>query len=294
MRLAVGAATGLTLLVGCDAAGDPSIDAGVVTDSIDCSEDALTGGDEAFVFTSAYRVVDGELGDVCFGEPDPLVVGAWDDLVTITPPDQLGDLVLFAGFEPNGAPADDTFAFVNAVDADGTGFQMSINLVEADADQTELLLTVAHEFTHVFATTPTELDRSDEAFDGCDTYLSFDGCFVDGSLIDEWVGAFWSDDMLATVDNETDSVGQDADAEAATDQRCAADDGFFGSYAATNPEEDFAEAFSAFVFDLEPLTDGQAARLDWIEQQPGLVEFRTRARDAGLTPIDNGFDICGS
>lgn len=71
------------------------------------------------------------------------------------------------------------------------------------------------------------------------------------------------------------------------------DDGYFGAYAATNPEEDFAEAFSAYVFDLEAMTDGQQDRLDWIDARPGLAEFRDRARAAGLTPLENRFDICG-
>ena len=64
--------------------------------------------------------------------------------------------------------------------------------------------------------------------------------------------------------------------------------------AATNPEGDFGEACSAFVFDLEAITPGQEERLTWLEQRPELVEFRDRAREAGLTPIDNGFEVCGT
>ena len=47
------------------------------------------------------------------------------------------------------------------------------------------------------------------------------------------------------------------------------------------------------VFRLEPATEGQAARIDWLERQPGLVEFRDRADAANLTPLPNNFDICG-
>jgi hypothetical protein len=93
--------------------------------------------------------------------------------------------------------------------------------------------------------------------------------------------------VLATVDPMEESV-DDADA------RCLTDDGFFGPYAASNPEEDFAEAFSAFVFDLDPATDGQAERLEWIAAQSGLAEFRDRAEAAGLTPLANNFEICGT
>ena len=255
-------------------------------DEVDCSLEALNGGDDEFAFTSAYRVVDGVLGDLCFGVDDDTVLDAWDSLATITPDGQLGDLVLFGGFEPDGEVAEETLAFVSVADSDASGFQMSINTVESVADPDELLLTLAHEFTHVFTATPTQLDRTDEAIDGCTTFFNGEGCYLDESLMYAWILAFWDPEVLATVNVFEESV-DDADA------RCADDDGFFGPYAASNPEEDFAEAFSAFVFDVAPETDGQAARLEWIAAQPGLAEFRDRADAAGWTPLANNFDVCG-
>ena len=163
---------------------------------------------------------------------------------------------------------------------------MSINTIDAAADPDELLLTIAHEFSHVFTATADQLDRSDEAIDDCVTYFNGEGCYLDDSLMAAWIVEFWDPEVLAGVDPAEESV-DDADA------RCADDDGFFGPYAATNPEEDFAEAFSAFVFAVEPATDGQAERLDWIETQPGLVEFRDNAELAGMSPLFNNFDVCG-
>jgi len=259
----------------------------VVGSDVDCSLEALQGGDEEFVFTSAYVVVDGELGGPCFGNDDDTILGAWDALATITPDGQLGDLVLFGGFEPDGEVAEETLAFVTPVDSDGSGFQMSINTVDAVADPDELLLTLAHEFTHVFTATPDQLDRTDEAIDDCATYFNGEGCYLTDSLMFDWIGDFWDPDVLASVDPLEESVDD-------TDARCLDDDGFFGAYAATNPEEDFAEAFSAFVFDLEPATDGQADRLEWITAQPGLAEFRERAEMAAMTPLANNFDVCGT
>ena len=252
----------------------------------DCSEEALTGGDDEFVFTSAYDVVDGELSDLCFGSDDPMIVAAWNDLAVISPPGQLTDLALFGGFEPDGDEAAETLAFVSAIDVDGSQFQMSVNTVEAAVDPDELLLTLAHEFSHVFTATSAQLDRTDEAIDACDTYFNGDGCYRPGALLLAWIDAFWDDDLLAGVDPMEDSPE-------GAEERCSLDDGFFGAYAATNPEEDFAEAFTAFVFRVEPATEGQAARIDWIEQQPGLAEFRDRADAAGMTPLANNFDVCG-
>ncbi len=237
---------------------------------------------------SAYAVVDGELGDVCFGTADPVVEDAWDSLATITPTGQLGDLTIFAGFEPHGDAEADTLAFVNSIDADGTQFQMSVNTIDAVADPDEFLLTLAHEFSHVFTQTTGQLDRTDETIDACDTYFNGEGCYLPDSLMYAWIERFWDSDVLAEVDPAVDSDTT------AADDRCTNDAGFLGSYAATNPEEDFAESFSAFVFRLEPATSGQADRLDWIEQQTGLTEFRYRADTAGMTPLDNNFDVCGS
>mgnify|MGYP001828397822 FL=1 len=259
----------------------------VVGFDVDCSQEALQSGDEESVFTSAYIVVDGVLAELCFGDDDETILDAWDSLATITPDGQLGDLVLFGGFEPDGEVAEETLAFVYPVDSDGSGFQMSNNTVDAVADPDELLLTLAHEFTHVFTATPDQLDRADEAIDDCATYFNGEGCYLADSLMLDWISEFWDADVLATVDPLEESV-DDADA------RCLDDDGFFGPYAASNPEEDFAEAFSAFVFDLTPATDGQTDRLEWISAQPGLVEFRDRAEAAGLTPLANNFDVCGT
>jgi hypothetical protein len=251
----------------------------------DCTQDALSGSDDTFVFTSAHRVVDGELGELCFGTQDPAIVAAWDDLAIIAPVGQLSDLALFGGFEPDGGEAAETLAFVNPLD-DGSQFQMSVNTVEAAADADELLLTLAHEFSHVFTATPEQLDRTDEAVDGCTTYFNGEGCYLDDALMTAWIDEFWSADMLMGVDPLEDSTD---DAEA----RCALDEGFFGPYAATNPEEDFAEAFSAFVFRVQPASEGQARRLEWIGRQPGLAEFRDRADAAEMTPLDNNFERCG-
>lgn len=252
-----------------------------------CTADELSGGDDEFVFTSAFPVVDGTLGPACLGGDDPVVLDAWGILEVITPPAQLGDLALFGGFEADGDGAADTLAFVNVLDANGDSFQMAVNIVESAADADELALTMAHEFSHVFTATPDQLDRTDEAFEICETHFNGEGCYLPDSLMFQWIQAFWDEDVLATLDPGVD----DPDG---AEERCALDDGYFGSYAPISPEEDFAEAFSAYVFDLEPYTDGQADRLDWMAAQPGLSEFRDRADDAGLTPLDNRFDLCGS
>jgi hypothetical protein len=308
MRTVGPALVALVLLAGCgseveggDAGGGGGADGGspaptvVVSDEerddVDCTPEGL-GADEATEFTSVHQVVDGELGAVCLGEEDPSLLAAWDDLAAITPPGQLTDLALFAGFvhpdaDEQGDGAETTLAFVNAVDDEGTAFQMSIDLDQLDTDRDQALLTLAHEFSHVFSTASTQMDRSPEAIDACDTYLTRDGCFLPDSLMAEWVATFWADGQLDGIDPEVDP-SLEAGAEL-----CSTDPSFLGEYAASDPEEDFAETFSAFVFDVEVDAPELQDKLDWMGEQPGLVEFRDRADAAGLAPLPNAFDGCG-
>lgn len=255
-------------------------------DDVDCSAEALGDGDGTDM-TVAHVVVDGELGEVCFGEADDRLLVAWNDLVTITPPDQLNELVLFAGFGSSEEGDEQTLAFVNATDDEGEAFQMSINLEAYEDDDQVALLTIAHEFAHVFTQVPSQIDRSDEAFEQCDTYQSAAGCFAPDSLIAAWVDTFWTDELLASLDPDAEPTVAEGE------ERCAADPQFFGPYAASDPEEDFAETFSAYVFDVPVDVPEQQEKLDWLADQPGLVEFRERAEAAGLTPLDNTFEPCG-
>ncbi|HUW04268.1 MAG TPA: hypothetical protein VMW08_18080 [Acidimicrobiales bacterium] len=261
-----------------------SVDLSRTRDDVDCSAVGL-GEDDIVDFMVAHVVVGGVLGEVCFGELDATLVDAWNLLAAIAPRGQLADLGVFGGFDAEVTADETLLAFVNTLDDDGVEFQMSINLDAAQDDPDELVLTMAHEFSHVFTATSTQLDRSLEAIDGCDTYFNGEGCFLDDSLMFAWVESFWGD----TVD-ELD-VGVEPSVVDGI-ERCDADGGFFGTYAASNPEEDFAESFSAYVLRVEPSPD-QQARVDFMAAQPGLVEFRERAIEAGLGPVAGNFDQCG-
>lgn len=266
------------------------IDPALTRDDVACDAEALGEGGEV-EFIDAYYVVDGTLGAVCYGEEDPTIAKAWKSLATITPPGQLNDLALFAGFGTSGGAAEETsgttLAFVNTVDDEGSAFQMSVNLDAYDEDPEEAALTMAHEFSHVFTATERQIDRSPEAADNCATYFNGEGCYLPDSLMAEWIAEFWSPEDLANVDPNAD-VGIDDGAEL-----CAADPSFLGPYAATTPEEDFAESFSAFVYRVPATTPEVQAKLDWFAEQPGLVEFRDRAEAAGKGPLAGSFEGCG-
>lgn len=262
-------------------------DDGAIRDDVACDLESL-GADEATEFLTVHYVVDGELGAVCYGEEDESLHDAWEQLALITPPGQLNDLFLFAGFNHESSEEEDeTYAFVNAADDEGSGFQMSINLDAYDADSNEAALTLAHEFSHVFTSTETQLDRSVESDEECPTYYNAEGCFLPDSVIYLWIQRFWGDGLIDQIDVNAEPNTQ------AGETRCSLDARFLGPYAASNPEEDFAEAFSAFVFQVGPVTDEVQAKFNWLAEQPGLAEFRDRAIEAELGPLDNNFEPCG-
>jgi hypothetical protein len=65
---------------------------------------------------------------------------------------------------------------------------------------------------------------------------------------------------------------------------CSLDAGFANAYSASNPEEDFAEAFAAFVVAVD-LPEPVQLRLEFFEYYPELVELRDRALAVGLGPM---------
>lgn len=254
-----------------------------VREGVDCSPEGLDDTGE-FEFTTAHYVVDGRLAAVCLGAQDATLAEAWAILVDIVPPQQLADLALFGGFTGDATEEEPTLAFVNARE-DTDEFQMSVNLTEAQAYPEDFTLTMVHEFAHVFTGVPTELDRTLLPQD-CTTWDNGEGCYVPGSVMDAWTSEFWADE-LETLDPSAEASAEEGQ------QRCDADPGFFGAYGASHPEEDFAESFAAWVLQVPAASEAQEQRYEFLEQRPGLEEFRTRASDAGYGPQPNNFDECG-
>lgn len=260
------------------------VDLSLTRDDIDCAP-KLFGDDEIIHTTTAHYVVEGNLGAVCFGEEDETLIEAWEVLSDIVPGGQLHDLVVFTAFESWEDGGDVTLAFVSPYDIDGSVFQMSVNTTESEANPAESRLTMLHEFAHVFTLTVTEIDRFEDE-EACETYWNGDGCFYEDSVINLWVDSFWT----AYIDDFDPYASPTVES---GEGRCSIDAGFLGPYAASTPEEDFAETFSAYVFRIPAPSDEVQARYDWISERPGLAEFRDLATAAGYEPQENTFDVCG-
>jgi len=250
-----------------------------------CSRSALAEGGDGFEYVSAHHVDDGELGELCLGGDDSTLMTAWELLEEFTSAADRGRLALFAGFLGDDEELQ-TVAYVVPVTDDGEEFRMSVNLDAATAEPEGFVLTVVHEFAHVLTSGPDQLDRTIRPED-CTTFDNGSGCFLPGSWVAQWVDRFWDAQALSGIDPDREPSPDDGDA------RCAVDPSFLGPYAASHPEEDFAESFSAFVLDV-PVPDPVRPRMDFFASDEEFRRFRDRALAAGIAPVDDVFEGCGA
>jgi hypothetical protein len=246
----------------------------------DCDEETI--GPEEGPIVSAFVVSDGVIEGLCAGEPDERLDVAWQELTSIVPAADLADLGVFAGYDE---PDSDVLAFATLLGTGNDRFGIVVNLPLAVDDPEQMRLTLAHEVAHVFTQTPDQLDIDVDPAD-CPTFHNGNGCFVDDALLMEWIDRFWSPEQLASIPDPTQ--GDEPGAEA----RCSTDPGFLGLYAASSPEEDLAESFSAYVFGLEVPAAVQP-RLDFFAERPEFQAYRDQALAHPEGVPTSPFDECG-
>lgn len=244
-----------------------------------CDPEAV--GQEEGEVTTVYAVVDGSLGPLCHGVSDPVVEASWEELAMVASVDLLTDVELFAGYEA----ASDTMAFAGPIDEDHRQFVVAVDVVSAADDVDELRLTMVHELAHVLTQTPDQLD-TELLPEECETLWNGLGCFRPDSYMAGWMDRFWSDEDLASlpIDGGIDEDGGE--------DRCLLDPRYVGAYAASHPEEDFADTLSAWVFSVDVNVEVME-KFDYFATFPELVEMREYAIDAGLVDLPSNFDLCG-
>ncbi len=245
--------------------------------------DRKTIGEESGPLAVAYGVVDGQIADTpCFGEPSDVVVSAWNELAAVTPLELIDAVTIVAGFDDEGG---ETLAYAAPVANDSDEHLIAVGMDSAVQDPQELRLTMAHELAHVFGQTPGQIDVA--VFDDeCDTFFNGFGCFAADAYVTAWVDQFWPSSV---VDSLPDDHSVDIDG---GDDRCTVDPAFPGSYAASHPEEDFAESFSAYVFDVE-LPAALEERLGFFDEYPEFVSMRDAVRAIDEPAPPNNFGRCG-
>ncbi len=254
------------------------------------------------VVTAIHFVVQGVLRDPCYVAPpepeqledqvsdvvlddDPRLIAAWNELLAVTPLGFVNDISLLAGYE--GCPRCDTLAFVTTLDVDSEFFVIAGDVNAGAADPDELRLTMLHELTHAFTQRPGEQRIVQPQSAPCDTFFNGNGCFTADSYMWAWIQEFWPPELRDTLPADG-SLGSDQDAL----ERCISDPSYVGSYAAIHPEEDFAETFSAWVYDVE-VDPALADKFAFFDRYPELVEIRNNAEALGLFGTEANFDGCG-
>ena len=256
-----------------------------------------------------YRVNEqGELGEIMYGEPHShpaiqadkeLHIDLWERFTKLTP---VLDLNLIHVYElatdgPDGTVAqvlqstEEIDAWIFAIDPLDV-FDSSGNVLKE-----EFALTLAHEFAHLLTVSEGQIEYSEEVFDTywqsayekameqarseCEQYFLHEGCSTSASYLNLFVESFWSQDMLAQFER----VSQIEDVQLQDEALLAFYDQYYweflNDYAATHPEEDFAESFAQFLLiDVDAGDSVYLQKIRFFEQFPELVEMRMAVREA--------------
>lgn len=210
----------------------------------------------------------------------------WSYFVRLIPDEQREFLSGFAIF------SDGPEEVLAAVDPEPTNPELwilSVDIVDAES-RGELTSSLIHEFAHLLTLNAgqvppdlalwgipegPEYDRAyEEAEQACRTYFTGEGCSTTRSYIYQFVEEFWEgffDEWL-----EIQYIEVEDDYYAALDAfYLAHQNAFVSDYAATNPGEDIAESFTAFI--LQPKPTGRAMADDKVRffyRYPEMVELR--------------------
>jgi hypothetical protein len=154
-------------------------------------------------------------------------------------------------------------------------------------DKLNLTYTLIHEYAHLLTLGPDQVTPSAAVFNNpddddiyfeeasaCPDYFPGEGCSQPNSYINAFFNGFWAD-----IYEEWQDVNliEDDDAyyEALDDFYYTYEDRFVTDYAATNPEEDIAEAFTFFVLSPHPGGDTVAEeKILFFYDYPELVQLR--------------------
>ncbi len=225
---------------------------------------ALLDGDSREVVVTAYPVRRGNLGAETAGHGRTCDSKLWKVVRAVYPAKALALIDRFIVFD--GTPDDDTLGEVRPDNAVDTRWTLLIRY-SGVADST-LALTLVHELGHLLSLNPSQADPAPEPADGCDTYPTGMGCSLPGSIMDEYMTQTWSQrlvDQWFAIDVVNDDKARQAKLDDFYRQNSAS---FVDSYAATDPDEDFAETFAYWCLGGTLLTPQLAAKATFLTERP--------------------------
>ncbi len=209
----------------------------------------------------------------------------WDYFTSIIPFEQRGIIAEYAIITDGQGG---TLAAVSQTYTAPELWSLQVDIADT-SNYYDLTYTLVHEFGHLLTlgldqvppslaifSNPEDDNIYFEEVSACPNYFPGEGCANPDSYINNYYNQFWVDiyDEWNEINLEEDD---DIYYEKLDEFYYKYEDQFVTSYAATNPEEDIAEAWSFFIFSPQPAGDTIAEeKVLFFYQYPELVELRTQ------------------
>ncbi|MBN1453502.1 MAG: hypothetical protein JW963_20980 [Anaerolineales bacterium] len=207
----------------------------------------------------------------------------WDYFITLIPADERSSLAEYS-IVTDGE--ENVLAAVAQTLYDPALWGLEVDIRDSD-DKLNLTYTLIHEYAHLLTlgsdqvtpsvavfNNPDDNDIYFEEVSACPDYFPGEGCSRPDSYINAFFDEFWTD-IHAEWQDINLIEDDDAYYEALDDFYFTYEDRFVTDYAATNPEEDIAEAFTFFVLSPRPAGDTIAEeKILFFYDYPELVQLR--------------------
>jgi len=204
-----------------------------------------------------YRVARWEKIKLKSGEQSQDDADLWT-LVSKISPNWLSDTYVdtFQIFDDKN---DDTIAFVDDEDNNGT-WRIAINVAAfSDSTEKEKYRTIVHELGHIITLNTTQFQDQNP----CKTLQVEEWCFIPTAYVAGFAKQFWTDAERAESESDANTLYEKNTSH------------YVSEYASTNFVEDIAESFSYFVFSGKTEPDSVAAqKIAYLGNLPALVKIK--------------------
>ena len=183
-------------------------------------------------------------------------------------------------FEVFYDPNDSATAYVELLDSSEDTWLLAVNIAEPRKLNADILYpTFIHESAHIITLENDQLYSNKR--DTCTTYLVTEGCMKEDSYIYRFYERFWEN--KSGYQEAVYKAHEEEDRKHAQHLRDALYEThrneFVSRYGATNPEEDLAESFTAFViYDMPKGNLRRDEKIRFFYDIPELVETRSHIR----------------
>ena len=186
-------------------------------------------------------------------------------------------------FRVYDSPESPAAGYVETMQATDPMWILSVNVAEVDLQDSDsrgdLLFLLVHEYAHILSLNLSQLNFNQRE-SSCREYYVDIGCLYSDSYLNQFVEEYWSQSMIDYAETSAEFDDRDTRTERLESFFQANEDEFVSEYAATNPEEDFAESFADFIFYDKPRGSlGFEQKSRFFYDYHELVRLRTDIRD---------------